>query len=54
MARIIENILGRAKLDDLAGIQNRHAVRDIGHDAQVMGDENDGVLQLFLKILQEL
>jgi hypothetical protein len=39
MARGLEDLAGRALLDDAAGVHNRHAVAHLGHDAEVVSDE---------------
>ena len=54
VAGIVEDLLRRAQLHDLSGVQHRHTVGHIGHDAQVMGDEDDGVFELLLQVLDEL
>jgi hypothetical protein len=37
--RALEHLVARAKLHQLAQAQHRHAVRDLGHHAEVVGDE---------------
>ena len=42
MARIVEDLVGGAGLDDLARVHDLHAVAEIGDDAEVVGDDHDG------------
>ena len=42
MRRLVEQVLHRAHLDDLAAVHHRHALAEIVHHAQVVGDEQVG------------
>ncbi len=42
MARRVDHLAHRADLDDAPGIHHRHALRGLGDDAHVVGDEHDG------------
>ena len=41
MARRVEERVGRAPLDDLARIHDGRALADLGHDRQVVRDEDE-------------
>ena len=41
-------------LHDLPAVHDDHAVRDLGHDAQVMGDEKDGHVELVAELVDEV
>ena len=41
MARIGQHLLGRAFLDDLAGVHDDDARADAGDDAEVVADQHD-------------
>ena len=54
MSRMVEHIVSCADLDDLAGIHDGYTVSDVCYNAQVMGDEYDANIQLFLKTLDKV
>ena len=54
MARIVEQLFYVRKLDDLSCVQNGNTVCDIRYDTKVVGNKHDGVVVLFLKILDQL
>ena len=54
MARIVEQLFYVCKLDDLSCVQNGNTVCDIRYDTKVVGNKHDGVVVLFLKILDQL
>ena len=51
---MIENILGSAVFHDLTGVHNGNTVGHVGHDAQVMGDEDNGQLTLPLQLVDKI
>ena len=54
MARVVEQLFYVRKLDDLSCVQNGNTVCDIRYDTKVVGNKHDGVVVLFLKILDQL
>ena len=50
MTRGAENGFCRARLDDLAAVENDHTGGDIVHDAKVVGDEGVRQAHTFLEI----
>jgi hypothetical protein len=52
--RRFKDLLYRAGLDDLAHIHHRYAVADMTYDAQVMGDEQIGQMELFLELAEQI
>ena len=53
MARLLHHLAHGTDLGDAAGIHHRHAVRGLGDDAHVVGDEHDGGAALAAELLQE-
>src|SRR5262245_60547301 len=45
-----EDLLHGSLLDDLAGVHHDHASAQPGHDAQVVGDHDDGRVQLLVQV----
>ena len=54
VGRVVEDIVGEAAFDHLAGVHDGDAVAGAGHDAQVVGNEYDGHAQPILKIHDKL
>src|SRR6266545_1278184 len=54
MARIEEQIVDGALLDDFAQVHDDHVVGHLGHDAQVVRDEHDRHAVLGLQLAQQL
>ena len=54
VAGVIVDVVRGADLHDVARIHDGHPVSDVGHDAEVVGDENDGQLVLDLHLLEQL
>ena len=54
VAGVVVNFVRSADLHDVAGIHDGHTVSDVGHDAEVMGDEDDGEVIFDLHLLQQL
>ncbi len=52
--RVLEDRLGRALLDDLAGAQHDHLVGERPHDLEVVADEQVGEAVLFLELAQQV
>src|SRR5438270_7639461 len=48
------DVVPRADFDDLAQVHDRHAIGDVAHDREVVGDEQVGQLQLVLQVLQQV
>ena len=46
MGRADEDVGGRRPLDDSAGVHDLHEIAELGHDSEVVGDEDDGGLVL--------
>ena len=54
MTRLMEDRADVASLHNLAGIHDAHPVAELGDDAQMVGDEEDGAADLALQGFQEL
>ena len=54
MLRIGEERCDLGALDDLAGIHDDDVLRDLGDDAEVVGDQHDGGAGLVAQITHEL
>ena len=57
MARVGEDLGGRARLDDPPGVHHEHPVGDVGHDAEVVGDQDQrhaAALALALEQVEDL
>ena len=54
MARVVEQLFYIRKLDDLSCVQNGNTVSDIRYDTKVVGNKHDGIVILFLKVLDQL
>ena len=54
MRRLREELLGRRRLDDLAGIHHQHAVAALGDHREIVGDEEDRQAELAPQPLEEL
>jgi hypothetical protein len=54
MHGMLEQSLGRSRLDDLTGVHDEHAIRDIANDAEVVRDEEIREVQLRLEVVQEV
>ena len=52
--RSLHQLLGRGQLDQLAGIHDGDAVTDVGHDAQVVADEEIGEAELALQVREQV
>ena len=53
MARPVEDVPRPPRLHDPAGVHDGHAVAQLGHDAEVVRDEDHGEARLALDVLQE-
>ena len=53
VARAVEDVAGRPGLDDPPGVHHRDPVAQLGHDAEVVGDEDERQVRLALDVLQE-
>ena len=53
MARQVEHVAHGPRLDDAAGVHDGHAIAELGHDAEVVGDEHHGQARLALDVLQQ-
>ena len=51
---MIEQLVAAGNFDDLAEIHHRDAIADVFDNAQVMGDEQEGQVELLLKLLQQI
>ena len=51
---IVEDLPHRALLDDPSCIHDHHVVGHLGHHAQIVGDEQDGAVDLGLQITEEI
>ena len=49
MLRVVEEVGDVALLDDLAGVHHRHPVAHLGHDAEVVGDQDHRGVRLALE-----
>jgi hypothetical protein len=54
MRRSREYIGAAARLHDLAEVHHGHAIGDVPHDGQVMGDEDASEAEALLKVLEEV
>ena len=54
MSGIVEHFLAGTQFHHLTAVKHRDPVGHIGHNAQVMGDEDDGVAEFLLQILDQL
>ena len=52
--RPLEHLLDRPGLDDPAAVHHAHAVRDLAHDGQIVGDEQQRHPEPLLEVLQQL
>ena len=50
MARVVEDALGLALLDDLSQVHHRDPVREIAHHAEIVRDEQVAESELGLQI----
>ena len=51
--RVVEDVLGRALLDDPAGVHHREPVRDLHQHRQVVGDEDHRQTEVALELLHQ-
>src|SRR5262249_17567388 len=54
MQRLLEQLAHRRLLDDLGRVHDDHALRRLGDDAHVVGDEQDRHAELGLQLVEEL
>jgi len=54
MLRRYIKVLGRARLDDLSQVHDRHPIAHVLHHRQVMGDEEVREAELLLEILEQV
>ena len=54
MAGVIVDLVGGADLYDVAGVHHGHPVGNVGHDAQVVGDHDDGQVVFGPQLLEQL
>ena len=54
MARVVEDLLRRAGLDDLARVHHGHAVGDARDDAEVVRDKHRRRAELLLHVAQQI
>ena len=54
VAGVIVDLVGGADLYDVAGGHHGHPVGNVGHDAQVVGDHDDGQVVLGPQLLEQL
>ncbi len=54
MLRVVEDLALRPHLDDAARVHDHDHVRDLGHDAQVVGDQDHGRVELVLQAVDQL
>ena len=52
--RVVEDLRGRAGFHDHAAAHHGDAVREVGHDAHVVGDQHDGAVQLVAQVAHEV
>ena len=48
--RIVEQRIHRTRFDDPAGVHDDHPVAHLAHDAEIVGDDDDGHIQFFLEL----
>ena len=53
MSRLVENVCGRPDLGDAARVEHCDAVRDLGRDPEVVGDEHDAATDLVAQSQQQ-
>ena len=54
MKRWLENLIGRARLDDFASIHRLDPVGDVAHDREIVGDEDIGDAERLLKLHEQV
>ena len=54
MQRVLVELVGGRKLDDLAQIHHRDAVADVAHDREVVGDEQVGQPEVRLEVFEQV
>ena len=57
MLRVVEDVVERALLDDPSRVHDDHAVGDVGHDAQVVGDQDHpgaGLVAQLAQLVEDL
>ena len=54
MLRVGEQQADRRLLDDAAGIHDHHPMRDLGHHAEIVGDQHDGRARALAQVAQEV
>ena len=54
MSRVGEYLVHRALLHDTPGVHDHHIVRHLGDNAQVVGDEHNGGIDLILQVTQQV
>ena len=52
--RAVEDLLGRAVLDHVAAVHHEHVLARLGHDAEVVGDQDDRRAQPLLHLVHQL
>ena len=50
---VVKHLRDGATLYDLTGIHDSHPVADLGHDAQVVGNQQQGGTELFLQLVHQ-
>ena len=51
---MVEHVLQRTLLHHVSGVHDGHLVTDLRHDAQIVGDHDEGGLVLFAQILHQI
>ena len=54
MQRVLVELVGGRKLDDLAQVHHRDAVADVAHDRKVVGDEQVGQPEVGLEVFEQV
>ena len=54
MAGVVKNIVAGASFHDFTGVHDNDIVRHIGHDAEVVGNHDDGHAQALLQVFHQL
>ena len=54
MARIVENLLGGARLDEITFMKDADPIRNVFDHAQVVGDEQIGAARFVLNVFHEV
>ncbi len=49
---VVQDLFGVAQFDQFAGVHDADAVGDLAHQAQVVGDEQDGKAELVFQLVQ--